>query len=103
MNFLFIFLFFKILFISNISLAQEVNENKLNNKKDILIFVQSKKLKILERLKKRINFNEKLWEKFKSIQLPLDYKKKKSNFIIKNNFTNKPVKKSIERVLKEIL
>ena len=30
MNFLFIFLFFKILFITNISLAQEVKENKIN-------------------------------------------------------------------------
>ena len=78
-------------------------ENKLNNKKDILIFVQSKKLKILERLKKRINFNEKLWEKFKSIQLPLDYKKKKSQFIIKNNFTKKSVKKDIKNILKELL
>ena len=30
MNFLFIFLFFKILFITYISLAQEVKENKIN-------------------------------------------------------------------------
>ncbi|MDA9071837.1 dephospho-CoA kinase [Candidatus Pelagibacter sp.] len=78
-------------------------ENKINRKKDILIFVQSKKSEVLKRLKKRKNFNTILINKFKDIQLPLDYKKKKSNFIIKNNFTNKPVKKSIERVLKEIL
>ena len=78
-------------------------ENKINRKKDILIFVQSKKSEVLKRLKKRKNFNTILINKFRDIQLPLDYKKKKSNFIIKNNFTNKPVKKSIERVLKEIL
>ena len=42
-------------------------------------------------------------EKFKDIQLPLDYKKKKSQFIIKNNFTNKSVKKGVEIILKEIL
>ena len=35
-------------------------ENKINNKKDILIFVDSKKKDILKRLKKRKNFNKKL-------------------------------------------
>jgi dephospho-CoA kinase len=78
-------------------------ENKLNNKKDILIFVQSKKLDILKRLKKRDNFNQKLFNKFRNIQLSLDYKKNKSQFIIKNNFTKKTVKVNIENILKEIL
>lgn len=78
-------------------------ENKINKKNDILIFVQSKKLNILKRLKKRPNFNKKLINKFKKIQLPLDYKKKKSHFIIKNNFTKKSVKKDINNILKNIL
>jgi dephospho-CoA kinase len=78
-------------------------ENKINKKKDILIYVQSKKLDILKRLRKRQNFNPKLLSKFKSIQLPSDYKKKKSQFIIKNNFTKKSVKRNIDKILKEIL
>ena len=78
-------------------------ENKINKKNDILIFVQSKKLDVLKRLKKRKNFNPKLLGKFKNIQLPLDYKKKKSQFTIKNNFTNKSVNKSINKILKDIL
>ena len=78
-------------------------ENKINNKKDILVFVQSRKVEIIKKLKKRENFNLKLWKKFKSIQLPLDYKKKKSDFIIKNNFTHKLIKKSINSILKKIL
>jgi dephospho-CoA kinase len=78
-------------------------ENKINKKNDILVFVQSKRSDISKRLRKRINFNLKLLNKFKNIQLPLDYKKKKSQFIIKNNFTNKSVKKGINKVLKEIL
>ena len=41
-------------------------------------------------------------DKFKEIQLPVNYKKKKSQFIIKNNFTNKSVKKKIEKILKKI-
>jgi len=78
-------------------------ENKINKKNDILVFVKSKKLDILKGLRKRESFNPKLLNKFKSIQLPLDYKKKKSQFVIKNNFTNKSVNKSIKKILKDIL
>ena len=78
-------------------------ENKINKKKDILIFIQSKKSEILKRLKKRKNFNKKLFKKFKNIQLPLDYKKKKSTFIIKNNFSKNSVKRDIKNILKKIL
>ena len=78
-------------------------ENKINKKNDILIFVKSKKSDILKRLRKRENFNPKLLSKFKNIQLPLDYKINKSQFVIKNNFTNKSVNRSIKKVLKDIL
>jgi dephospho-CoA kinase len=78
-------------------------ENKLNHKNDIIVFVQSKKSEIIKRLKKRENFNLNLYNKFKKIQLPLSYKKKKSNYIIKNNFTNKVVKISVKKIIKEII
>tara|TARA_Y200000002_G_C22546155_1_gene606174 strand:+ start:399 stop:968 length:570 start_codon:yes stop_codon:yes gene_type:complete len=78
-------------------------ENKLYKKKDILIYIQSKKFDILKRLKKRKNYNKKLLNKFKKIQLPLDYKKNKSQFIIKNNFTKKSIKNGIKNILREIL
>ena len=78
-------------------------ENKINKKNDILVFVDSKKLDILKKLKKRENFNPKLLIKFKNIQLPLDYKKKKSQFIIKNNFTKKSIKIGVSKIVKEIL
>ena len=76
-------------------------ENKINNY-DILVYVQSKRSDILKRLKKRKNFNQKLLKKFKIIQLPISYKKKKSNFTIKNNFTKKSVNSAIKSILKEI-
>ena len=78
-------------------------ENKLNEKKDILIFVDSKKSEILKRLKKRKNFNNKLFKKFKKIQLPLDYKMNKAEFVIKNDFTKKTIKKRINFILYKIL
>ena len=78
-------------------------ENKINMKNDILVFVQSKKTDIFKRLNKRKNFNPGLYKKFKNIQLPLNYKKKKSQFIIKNDFTKKSVKIGIKKVIKKIL
>tara|TARA_B100000795_G_scaffold260488_1_gene236422 strand:- start:948 stop:1520 length:573 start_codon:yes stop_codon:yes gene_type:complete len=78
-------------------------EKKIEKKNDILVFVQSNKSEIFKRLKKRKNFNLKLLKKFKNIQLSLDYKKKKSQFVIKNDFTKKSVTTSIKNILKKIL
>jgi len=78
-------------------------ENKLNQKSDIIVFVQSKKSDIIKKLKERDNFNLNLYNQFKKIQLPLSYKKKNSNYIIKNNFTNNFTKISVKKILKEII
>ena len=78
-------------------------ENKINKKNDILVFVEAKKHDIEIELKKRINFNRKLYNKFKKIQFSPVYKKRKSNFIVKNDFTKKTVTKSIKNILNEIL
>ena len=78
-------------------------ENKINQKSDILIFVDAKKKEINKRLKKRSNINLEIVKKFKRLQLPLEFKKKQSNFIIKNNFRNNFIKKNAKKVLKKIL
>ena len=78
-------------------------ENKINKKNDILIFVDAKKKEINKRLKKRPNFNVKIVKKFKKFQLPLEFKKKKSDFIIKNNFKNNLIKKNVKKMVEKIL
>ena len=78
-------------------------ENKINKKNDILVFVDADKKQINKRLKNRPNFNLKIVKKFKKLQLSLEIKKKKSNFIIKNNFRNKYIKKNVKRVIEKIL
>lgn len=78
-------------------------ENKINKKDDILVFIKSKKSEILKRLLKRKNFNRELLQKFKKIQLPLDYKKNKSHYIIENDFKAKTIKKYVNNILKHIL
>ena len=77
-------------------------ENKLNKKGDVLIYVDSKKSDILKKLTKRKNFNKKLFNKFKKIQLSSQYKMKKSNFIIKNDFTRKTIRNNIKKILQNL-
>ena len=78
-------------------------ENKIYNKKNMkLVFVQAKKKDIIKKLKKRKNYNEKIIKKLRSLQLPLEIKKNKSNYIIKNNFKSLNLKKHV-KILKKIL
>ena len=77
-------------------------ENKIDKKSDILVFVKSKKSEMLKRLKKRKNYNYKLTKKFRNIQLSLDFKKKKSHFVINNNFNKKSIKKCVKDILQKI-
>tara|TARA_B100000586_G_scaffold212189_1_gene159223 strand:- start:123 stop:698 length:576 start_codon:yes stop_codon:yes gene_type:complete len=78
-------------------------ENKINKKDYILVFVDSKKKEIQKRLKKRANYNSEILNKLKKIQLPLEIKKKKSKFLIKNNFKSSSVGKNVKVLKKKIL
>ena len=78
-------------------------ENKMNKQNDILIFIDAKKKEINKRLKKRNNKNLKIIKKFKKLQLPVEFKKKQSDFSIKNNFRNNFTKKSVRKILEKIL
>jgi len=78
-------------------------ENKINKKNYILVFVDSKKKEIQKRLKKRANYNSEILNKLKKIQLPLEIKKKKSKFLIKNNFKSSYVRKNVKVLKSKIL
>ena len=78
-------------------------ENKLNKKNYILIFVSARKSKIMKNLKNRKNYNPKILNVLKKFQLPLELKRKKSNYIINNNFRKLYVKKNIKIIKNKIL
>ena len=77
-------------------------ENRLNKKKDIIIFVAADKKKIKQRLNKRKNINSKLIKILRRNQLPILLKRKKSNYVIKNNFIGNTAKKNVKLILKKI-
>ena len=78
-------------------------ENKINQQKDILVFVDAKQKEINKRLKKRSNINLNIIKKLQKLQFSVKLKKKKSHYIIKNNFNNSYVKKNVRKILKNIL
>ena len=78
-------------------------ENKIKRKDFTLVFVDAKKKDIVKNLKKRKNYNLKIIKLLKKFQLSLNYKKKISNFIIKNNFKMESVKKNVKLIKSKIL
>tara|TARA_B100002051_G_scaffold247353_1_gene256351 strand:- start:568 stop:771 length:204 start_codon:yes stop_codon:yes gene_type:complete len=66
------------------------------------MLVQKKK-QIFKRLKLRKNYNSKILKKLEKTQLKLEQKRKKSNFIINNNFKKNTVRKSVKLILRKIL
>ena len=78
-------------------------ENKLNLNTDILVFIDPSKNKMMIKLKKRKNFNLKIYKLLKSVQLPLDLKKEKADFVVKNNFNRAKIKKDARNLLDKVI
>ena len=78
-------------------------ESKINKKNYILVFVEAKKKEIQKRLEKKSNYNAKILNKLKKFQLPLEIKKRKSKFLIKNNFRSSYIRKNVKVLKSKIL
>jgi dephospho-CoA kinase len=78
-------------------------ENKLYKKNYILLYIQADTKEIQSRLKKRKNFNKKIYNDLKMLQLPLSKKKKLANFIIFNDFKMKNLSKNVKIIKNKIL
>ena len=94
--------------VKKIELSKAIMSNRQNLKKIVKVvhpevrnrmnnFIKKNRNK---RLKKRHNIIIKILKKF---QLPVELKKKKADFIIKNNFRSNSIKKNVKKVLEKIL
>ena len=81
-----------------------VTGNDLMLEQDIINFSGLSKESFINAIEIQNAINR-LWllNKFSNIQLPLNYKKKKSDYIIINNFKEKTVKNKIKIILNKIL
>ena len=79
-------------------------ENKIYNKnKNDIDFCWCKKKDINKKLIKRKNYDEKIIKKLIKFQLPLEIKKKKSNYLIKNDFKSLNLRKRVKILKNKIL
>ena len=78
-------------------------ENKLYNKKDILIFVNSNQNKVINRLRKRKNYNKQILSNLRKNQANLLKKRKLANYIVDNNFSPNIMRKKINSLKNRIL
>ena len=78
-------------------------ENKLYNKKDILIFVNSNQNKVINRLRKRKNYDKKILSNLRKNQTNLLKKRKLANYIVDNNFSPNIMRKKINTLKNKII
>ena len=78
-------------------------ENKIYKKSYILVYVDAKKKDINKKIRKRKNYDKKIIKNLRKSQLPLEIKKKKSNFIIKNDFKRSNLNKRVIILKNKIL
>tara|TARA_B100001540_G_scaffold151261_1_gene134022 strand:+ start:128 stop:721 length:594 start_codon:yes stop_codon:yes gene_type:complete len=78
-------------------------ENKIYKKNYILIYVDAKKKDIDKKLRKRKNYDKKIIKKLKKLQLPLEFKKKISDYLIKNDFKRLNMRKNVKILKNKIL
>ena len=77
-------------------------ENKLNKKRDYLVFVKAKTVDINKKISGRKTSN-KLIKLLKRFQMSNKIKKKKADFIINNNFRELNVKRNVRIIKSKIL
>ena len=78
-------------------------ENNLHKKKDIVVYISSKRRLINLALKKRKKSNLKLLKKLRKLQHSLDIKKNRSDYVIYNNFKSHYIRKKVNIIRKKIL
>ena len=78
-------------------------EKKNFKKNFVYVFVDSKKKDILKRLKKRKNYDKNIIENLRKSQLSLEFKRNKSDYVIKNDFKKLNLKKRVKIIKKKIL
>ena len=78
-------------------------ENKMYKRKDVIIFLKTKKKDVDKKLKERKNFNQKLINILRKSQLTLKQKKNKSNYVLVNNYNSAIMRKKVKILKAKIL
>ena len=78
-------------------------ENKLNEPEDVIICVEAKQKILDKKLQQRPGYNKKMVSMLRKIQLPIEEKKSRADFVLVNNYNKKTMQLRVKELLDRII
>jgi len=78
-------------------------ENKLNEPEDVIICIEAQQKMLDKKLQQRPGYNKKMVSMLRKIQLPIEEKKSRADFVLENNYNKKTMQLRVKELLDRII
>jgi dephospho-CoA kinase len=78
-------------------------ENKLNEPEDVIICIEAQQKMLVKKLQQRLGYNKKMVSMLRKIQLPIEEKKSRADFVLVNNYNKKTMQLRAKELLDRII
>ena len=78
-------------------------ENKLNEPEDVIICIEAQQKLLDKKLQQRPGYNKKMVSMLRKIQLPIEEKKSRADFVLVNNYNKKTMQLRVKELLDRII
>jgi len=78
-------------------------ENKLNEPEDVIICIEAQQKMLDKKLQQRPGYNKKIVSMLRKIQLPIEEKKVRADFVLVNNYNKKTMQLRVKELLDRII
>jgi len=78
-------------------------ENKLNELEDVIICIEAQQKMLDKKLQQRPGYNKKMVSMLRKIQLPIEEKKSRADFVLVNNYNKKTMQLRVKELLDRII
>ncbi len=78
-------------------------ENKLNEPEDVIICIEAQQKVLDKKLQQRPGYNKKMVSMLRKIQLPIEEKKSRADFVLVNNYNKKTMQLRVKELLDRII
>jgi dephospho-CoA kinase len=78
-------------------------ENKLNKPEDVIICIEAQQKMLVKKLQQRPGYNKKMVSMLRKIQLPIEEKKSRADFVLVNNYNKKTMQLRVKELLDRII
>ena len=78
-------------------------ENKLNEPEDVIICIEAQQKMLVKKLQQRPGYNKKMVSMLRKIQLSIEEKKSRADFVLVNNYNKKTMQLRVKELLDRII